>query len=77
MHEGAKWEKINSKCGDVPDPNSTDNEEMKCVFAIIKKTLEAGQKDKWTKMLAGMIGVSEETTTGVKRLYEMSKTGEL
>jgi adenosylhomocysteinase len=77
MHEGAKWEKIHAENGSVPDPSTAANDEMKCVFAIIKRTLEAGEKDKWTKMLAGLIGVSEETTTGVKRLYEMARDGEL
>jgi adenosylhomocysteinase len=44
---------------------------------IIKEGLEAGLKDKWTKMAEKLIGVSEETTTGVHRLQQMAAKGEL
>lgn len=44
---------------------------------IIKDGLTAGQKDKWTKMAKKLVGVSEETTTGVHRLKQMSAKGEL
>lgn len=73
--EGQKAEIAYAKDGTVPDPSSTDNPEFKLVLTIIKGSL---QKDaqKWTKMAKACQGVSEETTTGVKRLYEMqaSKT---
>ena len=73
--EGQKAELAYAKDGTVPDPSSTDNPEFKLVLTIIKGSL---QKDaqKWTKMANACQGVSEETTTGVKRLYEMqaSKT---
>lgn len=73
--EGQKAEAAYAKDGTVPDPSSTDNPEFKLVLTIIKGSL---QKDaqKWTKMAKTCQGVSEETTTGVKRLYEMqaSKT---
>merc|ERR1711916_231185 len=42
-----------------------------------KDGLEAGETDKWHKMAAKLVGVSEETTTGVKRLYEMQAEGSL
>ena len=59
----------------MPDPSSTDNPEFKLVLSIIKETLKKDDQ-KWTKMAKACQGVSEETTTGVKRLYEMqaSKT---
>jgi len=44
---------------------------------VIKEGLEAGLKDKWTKMAEKLIGVSEETTTGVHRLQQMAAKGEL
>jgi len=47
------------------------------VIRIIKEGLEAGLTDKWTKMAEHLIGVSEETTTGVHRLNQMSAKGEL
>jgi len=77
IHEGVKAEIAFEKDGTIPDPASTTNEEFKCVLAIIKKTLEAGILTKWRDMAKRMVGVSEETTTGVKRLYEMQQAGEL
>merc|ERR1719424_2060712 len=76
VHEGYKAENVYAKDGTLPDPNSTDNAEFKCVLNIIKRGL-AAQPDKWLKLAARMMGVSEETTTGVHRLYTMSKAGEL
>jgi len=76
VHEGYKAENAYAKDGTLPDPASTDNAEFKCVLTIIKRGL-AAQPDKWHKLAARMMGVSEETTTGVHRLYTMSKAGEL
>merc|ERR1711908_142434 len=59
-----------------PDPSSTDNAEFKCVLTIIKNSIASDPK-KWTKMVDGMIGVSEETTTGVHRLIQMADKGTL
>merc|ERR1711966_87361 len=56
---------------------STDNAEFKIVLTIIKRLLEAGETDKWNKIAKRCMGVSEETTTGVHRLYTMEKTGAL
>merc|ERR1712032_520014 len=55
---------------------STDNAEFKCVLATIKGSIQKDPK-RFTKMVARMIGVSEETTTGVHRLKEMAAKGEL
>merc|ERR1711966_580911 len=76
IHEGVKREAEFAKTGAVPDPASTDNEEFKCVLTIIRDTLKTDPQ-KWTKMAANCVGVSEETTTGVHRLYEMEKSGSL
>jgi adenosylhomocysteinase len=65
------------KDGTLPDPNSTDNAEFKIVLSILKRLLEAGETDKWNKIATRCFGVSEETTTGVHRLYTMEKTGTL
>merc|ERR1711966_70499 len=51
-------------------------EEFKGILQIIKDTLKEDPQ-KWTKMAADMVSVSEETTTGVHRLYEMEKNGSL
>mmetsp|Transcript_30552 Transcript_30552/g.47081 ORF Transcript_30552/g.47081 Transcript_30552/m.47081 type:complete len:477 (+) Transcript_30552:22-1452(+) len=76
IHEGVKREKEFAESKKVPDPASTDNEEFKCILQIIKDSLKEDPQ-KWTKMAADMVGVSEETTTGVHRLYEMEKNGSL
>ena len=77
IHEGAKWEKIYKEENRLPDPASTDNKEFACVLTVIKRGLEAGELDRWTVQSQKLIGVSEETTTGVHRLIQMSKEGSL
>jgi len=77
IHEGKKAEDLFLKDGTLPDPTSTDNAEFKIVLTIIKRLLEAGTTDKWNKLATRCMGVSEETTTGVHRLYTMEKTGAL
>jgi adenosylhomocysteinase len=77
IHEGKKAEDLFLKDGTLPDPSSTDNAEFKIVLTIIKRLLEAGETDKWNKIAKRCMGVSEETTTGVHRLYSMEKSGSL
>merc|ERR1712226_1772195 len=76
IHEGKKAEEAFEKDGTVPDPSSTDNPEFKIVLQLIKESLAKDPK-KYSKMAAKIRGVSEETTTGVKRLYEMQDSGAL
>jgi len=77
IHEGKKAEDLFLANGTLPDPSSTDNAEFKIVLTIIKRLLESGETDKWNKIAKRCKGVSEETTTGVHRLYTMEKTGTL
>lgn len=76
IHEGVKYEREFAKMGTLPDPEKFDNKEFKEVIKIIRKTIQENPQ-KWTKMAAKLIGLSEETTTGVHRLHQMSKKGEL
>jgi len=76
IHEGVKAEKIYEENGSLPDPASTNNAEFKIILALIARELPK-QPKKWTRLAARMIGVSEETTTGVHRLYVMADKGEL
>merc|ERR1719216_563365 len=76
IHHGVKWEKKFEETGEKPDPSKTDNAEMKEVLRIIAQELEKDPK-RWQKQAAQCTGVSEETTTGVHRLYAMSKNNEL
>jgi len=76
IHEGVKAEAAFAKDGTVPDPSSTEDPEFKLVLSIIVTTLKSDPQ-KWTKMANGIFGVSEETTTGVHRLYQMAKANNL
>ncbi|KAL6188860.1 hypothetical protein ACLB2K_040251 [Fragaria x ananassa] len=76
IHEGVKAEEIFEKTGQLPDPSSTDNAEFQIVLSIIKEGLKTDPK-RYRKMKDRIVGVSEETTTGVKRLYQMQNSGSL
>lgn len=76
IHEGVAAEKLFEKDGTVPDPSKESNAEMKIVLGILARELKADPK-RWTKYMARLVGVSEETTTGVHRLYKMAETGKL
>ncbi|MGA1329771.1 MAG: adenosylhomocysteinase [Candidatus Nanopelagicales bacterium] len=68
VHLGVEAE----KSGKVADPATADSEE----FSVVLKTLAASlaaDNQRWTKIAAGIKGVTEETTTGVHRLYEMAR----
>lgn len=77
IHEGIKAEAEFKKLGTLPDPESSSNKEMQIVLRLLRKNIEAGHTDFWTKMGEKFIGLSEETTTGVHRLEMMAKKGEL
>jgi len=60
----------------LPDPESTTNPEFKIVLKLLAATLKK-HPNMWTKMSKRIVGVSEETTTGVHRLYQMAHNGTL
>ena len=72
IHKGFEYE----NAGKVPSPDSTDNEEFREILKLLGKCFKQDPK-RWHKVAADVQGVSEETTTGVHRLYEMEKAGEL
>jgi adenosylhomocysteinase len=72
LHKGVEYEKQ----GEVPDPTSASNPELAIVLGLLQRSLRT-DPTKWTRMAAGIKGVTEETTTGVKRLYKMHTEGEL
>ena len=76
IHEGVKAEIAFEKDGTVPDPSSTTNAEFKIVLEIIARELPKTPR-KWRDIADRCVGVSEETTTGVHRLYQMEKAGTL
>jgi adenosylhomocysteinase len=76
IHEGVKAEEAFKKDGTLPDPDSTDDAEFKIVKELLRNTVQSNP-GMWTKMASKVVGVSEETTTGVHRLYQMAKGGNL
>jgi len=76
IHEGVKWEKLYQKSGDLPNPDTVENKEIKCVYTILRRTIQENPQ-RWHQVAAKIVGVSEETTTGVMRLRQMAKNKEL
>ena len=72
VHKGAEYE----GAGGVPSAAEDDPDEWKVVLDLLRRSLET-RDDRWTVMAEGIRGVTEETTTGVHRLYEMARSGTL
>jgi adenosylhomocysteinase len=72
VHKGTEYE----KAGAVPDPAGADSEEFEVILSLLTRSL-GEDPQRWTRVGQGIKGVTEETTTGVHRLYQMVETGEL
>jgi adenosylhomocysteinase len=72
VHKGVEFE----KAGSVPDPSTTDNEEYAVILSVLQRSLQE-EPTRWTDIANGIKGVTEETTTGVHRLYQMHERGDL
>ncbi|MCK8466448.1 adenosylhomocysteinase [Microbacterium sp. KSW4-16] len=72
VHKGVEFE----KAGAVPAPTETDSQEYSIILDLLRRSL-AESSDHWTALAAGLIGVTEETTTGVHRLYELAASEDL
>ena len=72
VHKGVEFEKT----GDQPEPEKADNEEFAVILKLIQKTLKENSR-LWTDVANNIKGVTEETTTGVHRLYEMFRSNQL
>jgi adenosylhomocysteinase len=72
VHLGVEAE----KSGVAPDPATAASHEQKIIFDVLNASL-AESKDRWTQVAAEIKGVTEETTTGVLRLYDMMRDGTL
>jgi adenosylhomocysteinase len=72
VHKGVEFE----KAGAVPDAKPGDNEEYVAILDVIRRNM-GKDNTKWQKIADSVKGVTEETTTGVHRLYDMQKNGEL
>jgi adenosylhomocysteinase len=76
IHMGVEAEDAYAVDKTLPDPDSTDNAELKCVLNILRRVI-ATDPQRWHKVADRCMGVSEETTTGVHRLYQMAAKGSL
>jgi adenosylhomocysteinase len=72
VHKGTEYE----RAGAVPDPSSAESEEFKIVLELLARSL-AEDPQRFTRMGEGIKGVTEETTTGVHRLYQFAEHGHL
>ena len=72
VHLGVEAEKK----GAAPDPATATSGEQKIIFEVLQQSLTESA-DRWTQIAGEIKGVTEETTTGVHRLYEMMKEGSL
>jgi adenosylhomocysteinase len=72
VHKGVEYE----AAGKVPAPTDDDPEEWVVVLGLLARSLEEDPK-RWHGIAAGIQGVTEETTTGVHRLYQMQEAGQL
>ncbi|NLU75911.1 adenosylhomocysteinase [Streptomyces sp. HNM0575] len=72
VHKGVEYE----KAGAAPSVDTADNDEHRVVLELLNRTLRESPQ-KWTQLASEIRGVTEETTTGVHRLYEMHQDGSL
>ena len=72
VHKGVEY----ANAGAVPDPKASDPEEWQVILGVLKRSLAEDPK-RYHRMAESIRGVTEETTTGVHRLYEMLKKGQL
>ncbi len=72
VHKGVEY----AKSGSVPEPTADDSEEMTVILGVLKRSLEE-DSERYNRMAESIRGVTEETTTGVHRLYQMVEDGEL
>jgi adenosylhomocysteinase len=72
VHKGREYE----LAGKVPAAAADASHELSVILDVLRRSLESST-DRWTNIATGIKGVTEETTTGVHRLYELHKRGEL
>jgi len=76
IHMGYEAENAFAKSGKLPDPDRANNEEEAIILALIREELKKDPQ-RWHRVVKDIVGVSEETTAGVKRLYQRQEAGTL
>jgi adenosylhomocysteinase len=72
VHKGVEFE----RAGAVPDPAGAESDEFRVVLELLQRSFEEDPR-RWSKIADGIKGVTEETTTGVHRLYQFAEQGQL
>jgi adenosylhomocysteinase len=72
VHNGVQYE----AAGEVPDPSTAENDEHRVILELLTRSL-TDDPQRFTRMAEAIKGVTEETTTGVHRLYQFAKEGRL
>ncbi|MBU1250046.1 adenosylhomocysteinase [Chryseoglobus sp. 28M-23] len=72
VHKGVQFE----AAGAVPDTSPGDSHEYGVILSVLRDSMQADPQ-RWTRIATGIQGVTEETTTGVHRLYELHREGQL
>ncbi len=72
VHKGVEFE----QAGAVPDPETAESGEFKIILETLQRSL-GEDPQRWTRVASAIQGVTEETTTGVHRLYQLAETGDL
>jgi adenosylhomocysteinase len=72
VHKGVEYE----RAGAVPDPAGADSEEFRIILELLQRSFDE-DSGRWTRIAAAIKGVTEETTTGVHRLYQFAEQGQL
>jgi len=72
IHKGVEYE----KAGATPNPDEAESEEFQIFLRLLEKSV-AEHPNRYTEIASSIIGVTEETTTGVNRLYQLAQTGDL
>ncbi|MGO1318350.1 MAG: adenosylhomocysteinase, partial [Cellulomonadaceae bacterium] len=76
VHLGVEYEAAGAVSGDTQPGDDDYSEEVNVLRALLRRSL-ADDPQRWTRTAAGILGVTEETTTGVHRLYHLAHAGEL
>ncbi len=76
VHLGYEFEEAFAKDGSLPDPDAVDNHEQAIIYRLLGAELKSDPR-RWHRMAERIKGVSEETTTGVHRLYQRQEAGTL
>jgi adenosylhomocysteinase len=72
VHLGAEYE----EAGSVPEAEADDPEDVKVLLGLLRRSVQTGETY-WSEVAKGILGVTEETTTGVHRLYQREREGTL